>query len=175
MRKTENYLFYENYKWDKCDYTLYKNRVYRWMIRKDAIKPKNKICKILPKTNVTFNWRVCTKCLKNLWWISFCKNRNGTNWYDWVCRDCKNQYRRERREVEWVREKEREKEKEYRKNNKELYKLNFIFYWDKQVRKNMKIQWKLRKHSEAKLDKYYYFLSKWYDRKKLKEIFKIKN
>lgn len=167
---TEAYLYYYKHTWEKCKYNKYYRRVKKWIPFDKAISTLRLAGEKRTITKITRNWRVCSICLKNKDW----KDYYPWAWYnnkETRCKDCsleaKKLYGKK------YADKIKERKDNYRKTErwKRLQELDYIFYRDENIKKIIKIQWRHRNKKEVSLDKYYYFLNRWYNKKELEELY----
>lgn len=157
---TELWLFYNNYKWDKCSKDCFYKRVRNWMSFNEAIK-KWHLMKI--KNKISTDWRVCRKCNKRKsffhysTWKSYCK----------ICTriESKKYEENNKEKIALRRKKKRETDLIHIKR----IELDNIFYNDKNIKKIIQIEWKEKRIKRAvkwdiQKDKFFYFLNKWYDK-----------
>ncbi len=170
---TEKYYFYHNYEWEKPNYVTFYNRINNWYSFEDAIK-------ILPKkrptkTKVVQNWRVCSKCNKYKSWKDFYKRKAWKLGYRSDCKECNNKYVQSNHMLNDNREKRNAKEKIRRQTTGEIYyKLDLKYYSDHLIKKNRKILWKKESKKDIRLNKFHYFLNKWYDKEFLLKLYWLK-
>ena len=154
------------YTWKKCSLDTFYRRMKKWYSFEESIKQWH-----LAKINnwIKDYWRKCNCCNKFKENLFFTTNRS-------ICKECARQKYKE------YHLKNKNKISERRKNNRKLEseniktRLDSIFYKDKNIKKVIEIQWKsyrskLARRWEIKKDKFFYFLSRWYEREFLSKIY----
>ena len=166
----EIWKFYQSYEWKKCSYSTYTKRVYAWYSFEEAII-KWHITKI--KNWISSEKKICKKCGGNKHFSEFKKD---WNWLTSKCKVCLREIAREYHKKN--RDKILSKKKERRQT--ELWrlkmKLDKIFYSDKNIKKVIQIEWKSKRVKQAtkgeiRKDKFFYFLSRGYEKEFLTKIY----
>lgn len=157
---------YSTYEWPKVSYHTFYKRIKLWLSFEESIKPWHR-AKL--KNKLDYRWRICTKCKVYKLWISFNKWANK-------CKECcaiihKEYHLRNREKI-------LQKKKEKRDSNlgKLKTRLDSIFYRDKNNKYNISLEPenkrdKRRHNWDIMKDKFFYFLSRWYDRKILSQLY----
>ena len=156
---TEKFIFYKEYVWEKPNYKTYASRVKKWMEFCKAIK-----IKLPTKYKITSSTKECNTCRKMLFFKYFYKDKRF-NKYRNKCIDCLNKANKNQEALN-------KNSREWKKRNKDLVKLDYIYYRDPIIQNNIKIIWKQKK-DKAKYNKYYYFINKWYDKEFLLKIYNL--
>lgn len=173
MKKTEKYFYYHNFEWEKPSYVTFYNRIYEWYSFEDAIKIAQK--KRWTKTRVVQNWRVCVKCNRFKFWNEFYKRKTWKLWFRSDCKECHNKYVQSNHMKEENRIRRNEKEKIRRQTKWKLYyELDLKYYSDPLIKKNRKIIWKKESKKDIRVNKFYYFFNKWYDKEFLLKLYWLK-
>lgn len=161
---------YKDYNWAKCSYSTFYKRIKKWLSFEEAIRVWH-LMKI--KNWVRDDKKKCKKCWIFKYYSNFAK-MNNTHYSQ--CKDCIKQKSKERYNLnkEDILKKKKEKRSVWILHTKTL--LDSKFYSDKNIKKIIKIDW-LKKRLQLKAkweilkDKFFYFLSKWFDRKFLANIY----
>lgn len=166
----EIWKFYKSYEWKKCSYSTYTKRVYAWNSFEEAII-KWHITKI--KNWINCDKKKCKKCWCMKYFSDFYKSKE---WYVSKCKVCMREVLKEYHKRN--RDKIIKKKKERRQTElwKIKTKLDKIFYSDKNIKKIIQIEWKQKRIKQARKweiqkDKFFYFISRGYEREFLIKIY----
>lgn len=173
MKKGDNCIYYQAFNWEKPHYQTFFDRIKSWYTKEEAISMNFKSTK-KTKTKVSKEWRVCTKCKKRLLWKHFHKRKNWLIGYRSDCKDCFNKHSKEYKNREWIREKINANEKLRREwKGKEYYNLDILYYNDSIIKRNRAILRKKEDKIDIRINKFYYFFNKWYDKEYLLKLYNL--
>lgn len=174
MKKSDNCIYYQAFEWEKPHYQTFRDRIKAWYTKEQAININFKSTKNT-KTKVSHNWRFCSKCKKYKSWSDFYKRKIWKLWYRSDCKECNNKYVQSNHMKEENRIRRNEKEKIRRQTKWKLYyELDLKYYSNPLIKKNRKIIWKKESKKDIRVNKFYFFLNKWYDKEFLLNLYKLK-